>query len=116
MMFGKRKKLMANVFLPVVIMMALTITAFGEGQSPISITDRPANAAEPDLAVSFANPPAGYGPVATWWWVGEPLEKERLAWQLDQLKAGGVLTPCVIYPDEPDPNAQRFLRMRALLE
>lgn len=34
----------------------------------------------------FINPPASYGEVAFYWWVGEPLTKERLSWQLEQLK------------------------------
>lgn len=33
----------------------------------------------------FRNPPREYGEVAFYWWVGEPLKKERLLWQLDQL-------------------------------
>ncbi|GGE02527.1 glycosyl hydrolase [Paenibacillus nasutitermitis] len=42
----------------------------------------------PDLDVypGFVDPPEGYGEVAFYWWVGEPLTKERLAWQLEQLK------------------------------
>ena len=34
----------------------------------------------------FINPPSSYGEVAFYWWVGEPLTKERLLWQLKQLK------------------------------
>ena len=33
----------------------------------------------------FQNPPGKYGEVSFCWWVGEPLEKGRLLWQLDQL-------------------------------
>ena len=33
----------------------------------------------------FQNPPDKYGEVSFCWWVGEPLEKGRLLWQLDQL-------------------------------
>lgn len=33
----------------------------------------------------FRDPPREYGEVAFYWWVGEPLEKARLLWQLDQL-------------------------------
>ncbi|WP_168120559.1 glycosyl hydrolase [Paenibacillus sp. HB172176] len=39
-----------------------------------------------DVFRGFVNPPAGYGEVAFYWWVGEPLTKERLTWQLEQLK------------------------------
>ncbi|WJH33549.1 glycosyl hydrolase [Paenibacillus sp. CC-CFT747] len=39
-----------------------------------------------DVYPGFVSPPPGYGEVAFYWWVGEPLTKERLEWQLDQLK------------------------------
>jgi hypothetical protein len=39
-----------------------------------------------DLRPGFLNPPAGYGEVAFYWWNGDPLTKERMTWQLDQLK------------------------------
>ncbi len=45
---------------------------------------------EDRLAASFASPPAGYGMVPFFWWSGETLSLERVAWQLDQLKANGV--------------------------
>ena len=42
---------------------------------------------DPDLDAlpGFQQPPPGYGEVAFYWWLGDPLTKERLAWQLDQL-------------------------------
>ncbi|GLX68441.1 glycosyl hydrolase [Paenibacillus glycanilyticus] len=43
---------------------------------------------DPDLDVypGFVQPPQGYGEVAFYWWVGDSLTKERLEWQLEQLK------------------------------
>ena len=38
-----------------------------------------------DLRAGFAAPPPGYGEVPFYWWQGDRLTKERLAWQLDQL-------------------------------
>jgi hypothetical protein len=38
-----------------------------------------------DLQALFIDPPAGYGEVPFYWWVGEKLTKERLLWQLEQL-------------------------------
>lgn len=38
----------------------------------------------------FITPPAGYGEVPFWWWTGEKLDKERIAWQLRELAAAGV--------------------------
>jgi hypothetical protein len=47
---------------------------------------------EPDLDVQpgFRKPPPGYGEVAFYWWLGDPLARERLKWQMDQLKGKGV--------------------------
>jgi hypothetical protein len=41
------------------------------------------------LHKQFLDPPAEYGMVPFYWWTGEPLSRERIAWQLDQLKANG---------------------------
>lgn len=34
----------------------------------------------------FINPPKGYGEVSFYWWIGDTLTKDRIIWQLDQLK------------------------------
>ena len=39
----------------------------------------------------FKTPPAGYGEVSFYWWLGDTLTKERITWQLDQL-AGKSIT------------------------
>lgn len=51
----------------------------------------------PDLAANFRTPPPGYGPVPFWWWTGEPLDRERLIWQLDRLHSQGVTGMNVSY-------------------
>jgi len=43
-----------------------------------------------DALPGFRTPPPGYGEVAFYWWLGDPLTKERLTWQLDQLQGKGV--------------------------
>ncbi len=43
-----------------------------------------------ELAARFVRPAAEHGPVPMWWWSGEPLDAERLRWQLEQLAEGGV--------------------------
>ena len=53
---------------------------------------------EADLADAFATPPPGYGPVVSWWLAGERLDRERLAWQLEQFKSEGVNSVSVSYP------------------
>jgi len=39
-----------------------------------------------DVLPGFINPPKGYGEVPFYWWQGDTLTKERIAWQLDQLQ------------------------------
>jgi len=43
-----------------------------------------------DILHEFVNPPQGYGEVAFYWWLGDPLLKERIEWQLDRLKDKGI--------------------------
>jgi hypothetical protein len=43
-----------------------------------------------DVAPGFQNPPPGYGIVPFYWWMGDPLTQERLAWQLEQMEGMGV--------------------------
>jgi len=75
----------------------------------------PRREADFDVLPGFQNPPAGYGEVAFYWWLGEPLTRERLTWQLDQLTRRGIsglqinyahsdlggLTWGLSYPSEP---------------
>ncbi len=35
-------------------------------------------------------PPAGYGEVPFWWWSGDPLDKDRLLWQIEELHKKGI--------------------------
>jgi len=42
------------------------------------------------LFESFRSPPVGYGEVAFYWWLGDPLTRERLTWQLDRLADASV--------------------------
>ena len=58
----------------------------------------PAHSPELDVLPGFQSPPEGYGQVPFYWWVGDPLTKERLLWQLDQLEQAGVQGFAVSYP------------------
>jgi hypothetical protein len=51
---------------------------------------RPSRAPDLDALPGFRSPPPGYGQVAFYWWLGDPLTKERLTWQLDRLTGMGV--------------------------
>ncbi len=42
------------------------------------------------LAELFTHPPKAFSPVPIWWWSGDPLDADRLRWQLDRLIEGGV--------------------------
>jgi len=43
-----------------------------------------------DVLPGFKSPPPGYGIVPFYWWMGDSLTKERLSWQLEQMKGMGV--------------------------
>ena len=43
-----------------------------------------------DARPGFKNPPPGFGTVPFYWWLGDPLTKERLSWELEQMKGMGV--------------------------
>ena len=45
-----------------------------------------------DVLPGFQKPPAGYGNVPFYWWVGDGLTQERIGWQMDQLEACGGIT------------------------
>ena len=38
----------------------------------------------------FKNPPKGYGEVSFYWWLGDTLTKDRIIWQIDQLKGKSI--------------------------
>jgi hypothetical protein len=43
-----------------------------------------------DVLPGFVHPPKGYGEVPFFWWQGDSLDRDRLAWEMDQLKDKGV--------------------------
>jgi hypothetical protein len=44
----------------------------------------------PSLAAVLADPPRAFSPTAIWWWSGDPLDRERMRWQLERYAAGGI--------------------------
>ncbi len=50
----------------------------------------PSRASDLDVLPGFQNPPNGYGQVPFWWWTGDPLDKDRLLWQIEELHKKGV--------------------------
>lgn len=50
----------------------------------------PSHASDLDVLPGFQNPPDGYGEVPFWWWTGDPLDKDRLLWQIEELHKKGI--------------------------
>ena len=46
--------------------------------------------ADLDVAPGFQQPPPGFGVVPFFWWLGDPLTKERLSWELQQMAGLGI--------------------------
>ena len=62
------------------------------------LSERRAEALSHDgLTENFLTPPASFGPVPFWWWTGDPLDRERIRWQLDQLVSRGIRNALVSY-------------------
>ncbi|MCL4203475.1 MAG: hypothetical protein KJ000_13310 [Pirellulaceae bacterium] len=57
-----------------------------------------------DALPGFRSPPPGYGQVPFWWWTGDPLDKQRLLWQIEQLHAKGISGMQVNYAHEDSPG------------
>ena len=51
----------------------------------------PSRDANLDVLPGFQKPPKGYGEVAFYWWLGDPLTLDRLSWQIDRLAGKGVM-------------------------
>lgn len=64
----------------------------------------PSREANLDALPGFRNPPPGYGQVPFWWWTGDPLDLERLTWQLEKLHEKGVSGVQVNYAHEDSPG------------
>jgi hypothetical protein len=86
--------LVASFILPAALMSAAATAQGGD----LSFSD-PANTRKPptyavgqssrdpalDALPGFKTPPAGFGAVPFFWWLGDPLTKQRLTWELDKL-------------------------------
>ena len=60
------------------------------GQNPKLPAGYPDRDPAMDVLPGFIHPPKGYGNVPFYWWQGDTLTRERLAWQLDQLSGKGI--------------------------
>ena len=52
---------------------------------------QPGDVAQKTLREDFKAPPPGYGEVPFWWWSGkDPLDKERMLWQIEEMHKAGI--------------------------
>ncbi|MEN6574982.1 MAG: alpha-L-fucosidase [Phycisphaerales bacterium] len=64
----------------------------------------PSRSADLDVLPGFIDPPPGYGEVPFWWWTGDPLDKDRLLWQIEELHRKGVTGMQINYAHEDSPG------------
>lgn len=57
-----------------------------------------------DVLPGFKNPPPGYGEVPFWWWSGDPLDKDRLLWQIEELHKKGINGMQINYIHKDSPG------------
>lgn len=57
-----------------------------------------------DALPGFQNPPPGYGEVPFWWWTGDPLDRDRLLWQVEELHKKGISGMQVNYAHKDTPG------------
>ncbi len=93
------------------VILSLSVTADSDWGNPDNLPappehalGYPSRAGDLDVVPGFRTPPAGYGEIPFWWWTGDPLDRERLLWQLDELKRKGVTGMQVNYAHEDTPG------------
>ncbi|MDP4205186.1 MAG: glycosyl hydrolase [Bacteroidota bacterium] len=80
---------MFRKFILILGVWALCLSVAGQNMQklPRGVPDRSPNL---DVLPGFKNPPMGYGEVPYYWWIGDTLTKDRIIWQLEQLKNKGI--------------------------
>ncbi len=71
---------------------------------PVGAPGYPSRAGDLDALPGFRDPPAGYGEVPFWWWTGDPLDKDRLLWQIEQLHEKDIPGMQVNYAHQDTPG------------
>lgn len=59
-----------------------------------------------ELWKGFRSPPMAFRPVPFYWWTGEPINRERIVWQLDRLKEKGICQVVVSYSHGADGTTE----------
>jgi len=71
----------------IILLLMISLQSAAQTSLPAGYPDRSPSM---DVLPGFMNPPKGYGEVPFYWWQGDTLTRERLLWQLDQLKGKGI--------------------------
>ena len=71
----------------IVVLLLISLQSMAQTKLPDGYPDRSYSL---DVLPGFVHPPKGYGEVPFYWWQGDTLTRERLLWQLDQLKNKGI--------------------------
>lgn len=71
----------------IILLLLISLQSAAQTSLPAGYPDRSPSL---DVLPGFMNPPNGYGEVPFYWWQGDTLTRERLLWQLDQLKGKGI--------------------------
>jgi len=71
----------------IILLLSISLQSAAQTGLPTGYPDRSPSF---DVLPGFINPPKGYGEVPFYWWQGDTLTRERLLWQLDQLKGKGI--------------------------
>jgi len=74
------------------------------GSPPPNANGYPSRAPDLDALPGFQTPPPGYGEVPFWWWTGDPLDTDRLLWQVEELYEKGISGMQVNYAHEDTPG------------
>lgn len=74
----------------------------------------PSRAPDLDALPGFRNPPPGYGEVPFWWWTGDPLDRDRLRWQIEELHRKGIAGVQVNYAHEDTPGWPTYASQPAI--
>lgn len=69
---------MKKLFIQLLYILMLTTSIYAQDHDISNLKD------------SFINPPTNCWPHTRWWWPGNPVSKEEITWQLEQMRSHGI--------------------------
>ncbi len=90
------KKDVCLILVAIVAIGFLLLVPLQQGDQRLSAASTPPNSSSADslsreaLLSRFAQPPNEYGPIDCWWWEAARVKKDKIRWQLEELKDKGV--------------------------